>query len=105
MSAVVWSAIAEERARDALVIKWRREGIGAAWNWQFRLFGVIAGLRRGALTGHAVPELDRIRIGQKTLESWRIIYRVDRSQVVILTIRLPREEPDYQQGDRYHHGE
>ncbi|HEY2848968.1 MAG TPA: type II toxin-antitoxin system RelE/ParE family toxin [Gemmatimonadaceae bacterium] len=104
MKAVIWSPLAEERARAALEHV-QRQGMGVAWGWQFRLLGFIRGLRRTAYDGYTVPELNRRFIGQVTLDNCRIIYRIDRRQVVVLTILLSRDQVDDHECNGEHHGE
>ncbi|MGH7654027.1 MAG: type II toxin-antitoxin system RelE/ParE family toxin [Gemmatimonadaceae bacterium] len=109
MKEVIWSPRAEERALAVLEYV-RRQGAGVAWRWQFRLLGLIHGLPRAAMAGHVVPELERrVRVGQTILDAppnnCRVIYRVDRTRVVILTLLLSWENADDHERDRHHHGE
>ena len=100
---VVWSPTAEARA-VWLVERLRSENLGVAWRWTQGLLARGRALSGYATRGFAVPELPRRRrIGEVIFKPIRIIYRVDRDRIVILTLRLARNPLHDHQRDRHHH--
>ncbi len=90
---VVWSPLAEQRALEAVdAIAQDRPQAAAAWLEE--LLGRVACLDRFANRGRMVPEIGKPTHRQVFHYPYRIIYRVDAAQVVILTIRHGRRAWD-----------
>jgi plasmid stabilization system protein ParE len=102
---IVWSPLAEERLMH-IIEKMRRERSGAGWRWLQRILAVIRKLPATSLRGFGVPELaGRSCIGQVYVDPCRIVYRIDESRIVILTIRSARKPLYHHERDGDHHGE
>ena len=81
---VTWSALAEERALEAVdYIAQDRPQAAAAWLEE--LLERVARLDRFARRGRVVPEIGRSTVREIWHAPYRVIYRVDASRVVILT--------------------
>ena len=102
---VVWSPVAEERL-VAVITKMRHERTGAGWRWLQGLLAIIRSLPATALRGFGVPELPgRSCIGQVYVAPCRVVYRIDESRIVILTIRSARKPLHDHKRDGDHDGE
>ena len=90
---VIWSPRAVARAAEiATYIAADRPD--AAAEWVDALFAAVAGLKKHPKRGRRVPEVDRPTIREVLHGRYRIIYRVDPRQIVILTVRHGRREWD-----------
>ena len=90
---VVWSPLAERRALEAVdAIAVDRPQAAAAWLEE--LLARVGALDRFAKRGRIVPEIAKPNYRQVFHDPYRIIYRVDATQVVILTIRHGRRAWD-----------
>lgn len=96
---VVWAPLAETRALEAVdYIARERPAVAAAWLEE--LLERTAALRRFPRRGREVPEIARPPYREIQHAPYRVIYRVDERQVVILTLRHwcrewdPTEVPD-----------
>ena len=90
---VIWSPLAERRALEAVdyIAKDRPD---TAAQWLDELLRRIAALHRFPRRGREVPEIadpDHREIFQAP---YRVIYRVDRARIVILTLRHGRRAWD-----------
>lgn len=90
---VVWSALAERRALEAVEFI-AADRPQAATAWAEELLERVASLERFAKRGHVVPEIGRAAYRQILHLPYRIIYRIDAKRVVILTIRHGRRAWD-----------
>ena len=90
---VIWSPLAELRALEAVdfIAKDRPQ---AAADWLEELLERIGALDKFAKRGRVVPEIGKPTHRQVFHDPYRIIYRIDASQVVVLTIRHGRREWD-----------
>ena len=90
---VVWSPLAELRAFEAVdAIAADRPRAAAAWLDE--LLDRVASLGRFAKRGRVVPEIGKAAYREIFHHPYRIIYRVDATQVVVLTLRHGRREWD-----------
>jgi toxin ParE1/3/4 len=96
---VIWAPLAERRALEAVdYIARERPAVAAAWLEE--LLEKTAGLSRFPRRGPEVPEIARPSYREIQHPPYRVIYRVDTAQVVILTLRHwrrawdPSEVPD-----------
>ena len=96
---VIWAPLAETRALEA-VDYIARERPEVASDWLDQLLERTAALSQFPRRGRVVPEIDRPPYREIQHAPYRVIYRVDTTQVVILTIRHwrrawdPSEVPD-----------
>ena len=91
---VIWAPIAEARALEAVDFIARDRPARAA-AWLEKLLERTATLGRFPRQGHRVPELDRAAYREILHEPYRVIYRLDARQVVILTLRHVRRAWDH----------
>ena len=90
---VVWSPLAEQRALEAVAhIADDRPQAAAAWLEE--LIDRVASLSRLAKRGRVVPEIGKSAYREIFQHPYRIIYRVDATQVVVLTARHGRRDWD-----------
>ncbi len=90
---VIWSPLAEQRALEA-VDSIARDRPQAAAAWLKELLERVAALEEFAKRGRVVPEIAKATHRQVFHYPYRIIYRIDVRQVVILTIRHGRRAWD-----------
>jgi plasmid stabilization system protein ParE len=90
---VVWSALAELRAMEAVdhIAQDRPDG---ASEWLEALIARVAKLDRMARRGRVVPEIGKLEVREVFHAPYRVIYRVDHASVVILTVRHWRRSWD-----------
>lgn len=90
---VIWSPLAERRAAEAFdaIAKDRPQ---AAVKWLRELLVRVGTLDRFAKRGRAVPEIGKPAYRQILHHPYRLIYRVDLKQVVVLTVRHSRRDWD-----------
>jgi plasmid stabilization system protein ParE len=90
---VVWSPLAERRAVEAVdYIAQDRPQAAAAWLDE--LLTRVASLKRFAKRGRVVPEIGKPAYREIFQHPYRIIYRVDATQVVVLSLRPARRAWD-----------
>ena len=90
---VVWSPLALERVQ-AIAEEIAAERPATAVKWVRVLFTRVHQLRQYPQSGRVAPDLARPEIRQLPYPPYRIIYRVDASRVVILTLRHVRRAWD-----------
>jgi len=90
---VIWAPLAESRAREA-VDYIARERPAVASKWLDQLLEQTAALGQFPRRGRVVPEIDRPPYREIQHAPYRVIYRVDTTQVVILTVRHRRRAWD-----------
>jgi toxin ParE1/3/4 len=69
----------------------------AARNWVAAIFNTVKKLEKFPELGRKVPEINRNNIREIIFKNYRIIYRVEKEQISILTVRhgkqiLPQDE-------------
>lgn len=80
---VVWSPLALDRAAEAAKYI-ARDGPEVAAAWVDGLFDVVGKLVRFPRRGRVVPEVGRPEIRELPYEGYRVVYRVDQKQVLVL---------------------
>ena len=88
---VVWSPLALERVL-AIAQEIAGERPSTAARWVRAVFKRVHQLRQYPQSGRVAPDLARPEIRQLPYPPYRIIYRVERTRVLILTVRHGREE-------------
>lgn len=96
---VRWSPLAEQRAAEAFDYI-AKDRPSAAVNWLEALLDRVAALERFAKRGRVVPEIGRSPYRQLVLPPYRVIYRVDSAEVVILTVRHSKRAWNAEEIDR-----
>ncbi|MDA2924076.1 type II toxin-antitoxin system RelE/ParE family toxin [Acidobacteria bacterium AH-259-L09] len=90
---VIWSPLAVERVLEAAqYIALDKPEV--AEKWAQTIFGVVKRLEKFARSGRIVPELGREDIRELQHGSYRIIYKVERKGIVVLTVRHARRRLD-----------
>ena len=90
---VIWSVLAEQRALEAVDYIAHDRPAGAE-QWLEELIGRVAKLDRLARRGRLIPEIGMPAFREIFHAPYRVIYRVDATQVVILTLRHWRRSWD-----------
>ncbi len=93
---IVWSPLAVQRVQeiaDYIALDSKK----AALKWVDTIFGKVKVLETGSHVGRKVPELNLPDIRELIFGNYRIIYRVLKNQIAIVTVRhfkqiLPTEE-------------
>jgi toxin ParE1/3/4 len=87
---IVWSPLAIERViEEGRYIA--RDNPVAAEAWVRTLFVRVEKLRSFPMSGRMVPERQREDTREVIYRSHRVIYRVERSRLLVLTIRHARQ--------------
>ena len=90
---VVWAPRAIARATEiATYIAAQRPG--SASRWVEDLFALAAGLRSHPRAGRKVPEVRRDELRQVLHGKYRLIYRIEPTRLVVLTVRHCRRAWD-----------
>ena len=90
---VIWAPRAIARATEigAYIAAERPD---SARRWVEALFALTAGLRRHPRAGRKVPEAGRDELRQVLHGKYRVIYRIERTRLVVLTVRHCRRAWD-----------
>ena len=83
---IIWSPLSVERL-EAIFEYISNDYRSAAMKMIDKIFSKVETLRDYPQIGRKVPEVNREEIRQISLGEYRIIYRVERSRIIILTIR------------------
>lgn len=87
---IVWSPLALERVNE-IADHIAESDLEAAKDWLIDIFGVIDRLQNFPESGRVVPEVKRPNIREIIFENYRVIYRLERRQVSVLTVRHGRQ--------------
>ncbi len=83
---IVWSPLALERVND-IADYIAETSVEAAKVWLIDIFGAVDRLQEFPESGRVVPEVKQPNIRELVFKNYRVIYRVERKQVSILTVR------------------
>ncbi len=83
---VIWSPLAEQRAREA-VDDIAQDRPQASVVWVEELIKKVSSLDRFVRRGRVVPEIGRPQYREIFHAPYRIVYRVDATKIIILTLR------------------
>jgi plasmid stabilization system protein ParE len=83
---LVWTPLAIERASE-IAEYISQDKPSAAENWINTVFSKVAKLKFAPEVGRPVPELRNNQFRELIYGNYRIIYRVEKQQISILTIR------------------
>lgn len=87
---IVWSPLALEWI-DEIADYIAEASVEAAKTWLLDIFGVVDRLKEFPESGRVVPEVKRPHIREVVFKNHRVIYRLDRKQVSILTVRHSKQ--------------
>ena len=88
---IVWSPLALDRVGE-IADYITRENVASARNWVDSIFAKVKRLRRFPKSGRAVQEIQRLSIREIIYGDYRIIYRIERKRIAILTVRHGKQE-------------
>ena len=83
---VTWSPLALDRVNE-IADRIAEDNVEAARSWLVDIFGVVDRLQSFPESGRIVPEVKRPNIREVIFKNYRVIYRIERKQVSILTVR------------------
>lgn len=83
---VVWSPLALDRASE-IAVYIAHDNAAAAEKWINTIFAKTERLKTFPESGRIVPEINNNSFRELIYGNYRIIYRIERNQVSILTIR------------------
>ncbi|MCF8130356.1 MAG: type II toxin-antitoxin system RelE/ParE family toxin [Deltaproteobacteria bacterium] len=83
---IVWSPLAVERASE-IAEYIAQDKPSAAEKWIDTVFTKVDTLKAAPKTGRTVPEIQNSQFRELIYGNYRIIYRIEKKQISILTIR------------------
>lgn len=83
---VIWSPLALDRVNE-IADHIAEDNVVAARSWLVDIFGAVDRLQNFPESGRIVPEVKRPNIREMIFKNYRVIYRIERKQVSILTVR------------------
>jgi toxin ParE1/3/4 len=83
---IIWSPLAIERVSE-IAEYIARDKPSAAENWIDIVFSKVEELKSSPETGRLVPEIRNDQFRELIYGNYRIIYRIEKKQISILTIR------------------
>lgn len=87
---IVWSPLALERVNE-IADYLAENSVEAARVWLMDIFGAVDRLKEFPESGRLVPEVKRPNVRELIFKNYRVIYRVERKQVSILTVRHSKQ--------------
>ena len=87
---IIWSPLAIDRASE-IAEYIARDKPSAAEKWVNTIFSKVEKLRSSPEIGRIVPEIRNEQFRELIYGNYRIIYRVEKKQISILTIRHGRQ--------------
>ena len=87
---IIWSPLAIDRASE-IAEYIARDKPSAAEKWVNTIFSKVEQLRSSPEIGRIVPEIRNEQFRELIYGNYRIIYRVEKKQISILTIRHGRQ--------------
>ena len=90
---IIWSPRSLERVEEAAAFI-ASDDVAAAARWVDELFDRVALAATAPLPGREVPEAGRAEIREVYHGQYRVIYRVDPKQIIVLTVRHGRRRFD-----------
>jgi toxin ParE1/3/4 len=87
---IIWSPLAIDRASE-ITEYIARDKPSAAEKWVNTIFSKVEQLRSSPEIGRIVPEIRNEQFRELIYGNYRIIYRIEKKQISILTIRHGRQ--------------
>ncbi len=87
---IIWSPLAIDRASEIAEYV-ALDNSTAATKWVERVFEKVKNLSSLPEAGRKVPEVNRNEIRELIFGNYRIIYRIEKSNISILTIRHSKQ--------------
>jgi toxin ParE1/3/4 len=86
MRVLRWSPLAVERVSE-IAEYIARDNPGSAENWVNSVFEKVEKLKTFPESGRVVPEINNRTIRELTYGDYRIIYRLEKEKISVLTVR------------------
>lgn len=83
---IIWSPLAINRTAE-IVEYISKDKLTVAQNWVEKIFGKVDVLQSSPELGRIVPETKRKDVRELLSGNYRIIYRIEKTSIFILTIR------------------
>ena len=83
---ILWSPLSIDRATE-IAEYIAQDDPGAATRWVENLFKKVQTLKSSPKSGRVVPETNRGDIRELVYGNYRIIYRIEKTRISVLTIR------------------
>ncbi len=83
---IIWSPLAIDKSSE-IANYIAKDKHSAARKWVETIFSKVDQLKESPEIGRIVPEIDKIQFREILHENYRIIYRIEKNQISILTIR------------------
>jgi len=83
---IIWSRLAIDRASE-IAEYIAQDKPSAAEKWINTVFSKVEQLKSSSEIGRVVPEIRNDQFGELIYGNYRIIYRIEKTQISILTIR------------------
>lgn len=87
---IVWSPFAQERVAGISEYI-ARDNLSAAEKWVDSIFNAVKRLTDFPESGRIVPEIEKKEIREIIIGNYRIIYRLSKREIRILTVRHGRQ--------------
>lgn len=87
---IIWSPLSLKRALEITQYIANDKPL-AARKWIDQILNTVLQLKKFPMKGRIVPEVKRAYIREIILGNYRIIYRTDKKQITILTIRYSKQ--------------
>jgi toxin ParE1/3/4 len=83
---IVWSPLALSRVNEIADFI-SQDSVEAARVWVIDIFGIVERLRDFPESGRIMPEIKRSNIRELIFKNYRVVYKVGRKQISVLTVR------------------
>lgn len=87
---IIWSRVAIERIEEIADFI-AEENPSASQKWKALIYQKVQRLRKFPKSGRKVPEANRDEIREVLYKNYRIVYRIERKLISILTVRHGKE--------------
>jgi plasmid stabilization system protein ParE len=87
---IVWSPLALARVNE-IADHIAESNLETAKEWLIDIFGAVDRLQNFPESGRVVPEVKRPNVREIVFKNYRIVYRVERKQVSVLTVRHSKQ--------------
>jgi len=87
---IIWSPLAQQRVKK-IAEYIAEDNLGAAQKWIHSIYDSVKRLEDFPESGRIVPEFGKRQIREILFGDYRIIYRLDKETVKILTVRHGRQ--------------
>ena len=87
---IIWAPLAIDRTAE-IAEYISRDNPGAASKWIDNLFKKVEILKSAPEIGRIVPEIERKEIRELIFGNYRIIYRLEKTMISILTVRHSKQ--------------